>query len=1124
MDNIIVKITSQSELNVVAKYMNIEGLAKYEYYAAYKHNKVGNGIPCFNKRTGNDWGWDQASYYEEQGCKVLSFEEFEKQYLKKEESKKPELIPGKWYKITSGKSFLNDLYYVKYKEIIKDAIKSEEYIGGCGGTEYEKGISFGWGQIDTYTWTLLENLEEIQQWLPEGHPDKIAKVEDFGYVECLETYNNQFTQGKIYKLRNKGTKDHYSIVSDDKGENNGWGSNKFKLSSKEAYDKQQNDKLVIKEEVKMADKQQEMRWSVRYCPEFTEGIFNHLLKWCDEKIKLYPKARWRGYANDRSYEDLKSAKHFNFDNREFGGVFFLCGIDNNPQSGTYISVKEMCSIIGYEQMKHPIIGEYYTVTEPRVYGQGKMIGKVITINEDSLGEDLRGKATYIHTLTKPFGLDVNKSWCYKDGGDRSFRKSTPEEIKWLEACIKANKFIPEEEAMKSEEPIMEKGKWYEILTAYSWLMKFDRINGGKIYSQKHCGTDGSSKEMCEGHWSYPVKSSKPANMEEVYKYFPEEKPKEPMKSKNVKNLLYPDVVHIESKEQWEKVNKYHKLCDFRMGYYYYLSGEKGLAQKRESYECETSVRKGERYNIFEFSELTFPEETSKKHSLEGRYLKVINDKGIRHYPCHKGDILKFHSAEGECEYWGNNKLQGETPWYFGYRAHKEHYFELMPEEWTPESDKPKTQEMYKAKVGDWIVPITPQNTGGCLLEAGKAYYVKRATGFNYVSTDLNGGDINHGDYRQAIFEEIPGNKPIETDVRKMSEEQLINEVKKRYPIGTNFVPEHLYKGGTKIILGVFDYDNLKIDKIGGNIDLYSSDNRNKESYTGRVMHYWQWSEVVESPKEKPMENYDNNWCVKLTPENKQAIINYSIKVGNRMSGTSNFYGYCKSSSFTAASSPWVKEITTEEFYQKIGVLAPKSPESDDWCVKCTKENSEILKAWTVEKGTPGMSMNDGAYYGWEKGDVAYGSWDRRWGKVLSTEEFYQKIGKSAPINENSDEALLEEAKRRYPKGTMYQPLNSDGTSYEETKEAYRTASFIKDSSDKKMGIDVGYGYVYIFENNKWAEIVSTPSGNFDYEEVRPAKIDIEFYKPKQNTQINENVTKITSISSQLVKPKKVVLF
>ena len=61
------------------------------------------------------------------------------------------------------------------------------------------------------------------------------------YVEALNNAPGAFTKGKIYKTKglHPDYKTHYAIVEDDKGSTaNGWDKDKFKPSTKEAYDAQ----------------------------------------------------------------------------------------------------------------------------------------------------------------------------------------------------------------------------------------------------------------------------------------------------------------------------------------------------------------------------------------------------------------------------------------------------------------------------------------------------------------------------------------------------------------------------------------------------------------------------------------------------------------------------------------------------------------------------------------------------------------------------------------------------------------------------------------------------------------------------------------------------------------------
>jgi hypothetical protein len=79
-------------------------------------------------------------------------------------------------------------------------------------------------------------------------------------------------------------------------------------------------------------------------------------------------------------------------------------------------------------------------------------------------------------------------------------------------------------------------------------------------------------------------------------------------------------------------------------------------------------------------------------------------------------------------------------------------------------------------------------------------------------------------------------------------------------------------------------------------------------------------------------------------------------------------------------------------------------------------------------------------------------------------------GKWAEVESKSEltdrEALLKEARRLYPIGTKYRPLNSDGTEHMQDAKAEYECNWVRTG----LGIDCGDGYVYA--NGKWAKIVS----------------------------------------------------
>jgi len=78
---------------------------------------------------------------------------------------------------------------------------------------------------------------------------------------------------------------------------------------------------------------------------------------------------------------------------------------------------------------------------------------------------------------------------------------------------------------------------------------------------------------------------------------------------------------------------------------------------------------------------------------------------------------------------------------------------------------------------------------------------------------------------------------------------------------------------------------------------------------------------------------------------------------------------------------------------------------------------------------------------------------------------YFDLAKSEPEPINI-EALLEEANRLYPIGTMYKELNDKGKATGALREANEGANWVV----RGESIDVGLGYVYA--NGKWAEIVN----------------------------------------------------
>ena len=81
--------------------------------------------------------------------------------------KKPSFEVGKWYKV-------NDIWISKFH-----SLEGNKFWGEAINTESKFHDLKGWLQIYTYKLpTLIENLLEIQKYLPDGHPDKITNNTD----------------------------------------------------------------------------------------------------------------------------------------------------------------------------------------------------------------------------------------------------------------------------------------------------------------------------------------------------------------------------------------------------------------------------------------------------------------------------------------------------------------------------------------------------------------------------------------------------------------------------------------------------------------------------------------------------------------------------------------------------------------------------------------------------------------------------------------------------------------------------------------------------------------------------------------------------------------------------------
>lgn len=210
---------------------------------------------------------------------------------------------GKWYKDIIHYPFL----YVKFYEFYDKGFHSSEKITTIG---HNYQLNDYW-VINTRKWQLLEDLSEIQQYLPDGHVDKINADVIPEYVECIE-YNSK-CNGKILKTSEPSP---FGLSWDEIAKYNRFKDSSFKPSTKEAYDKQQErlEHLLTEEE---SYKEEPMKYSyeVVHCTTQEEWDFVNLK--LDSEYKLRSSV-WGFYKtqsckcfNKNEYYDLQFYKSKN---------------------------------------------------------------------------------------------------------------------------------------------------------------------------------------------------------------------------------------------------------------------------------------------------------------------------------------------------------------------------------------------------------------------------------------------------------------------------------------------------------------------------------------------------------------------------------------------------------------------------------------------------------------------------------------------------------------------------------------------------------------------------------------------------------------------------------------------
>ena len=79
------------------------------------------------------------------------------------------MVKGKWYKAI----ICNEIWYIKFKELDNNVVVCSKYIYGNSLRNKEGNF----GKLGNYDFKLLENLFEIQEFLPTDDLEKIKTYE-----------------------------------------------------------------------------------------------------------------------------------------------------------------------------------------------------------------------------------------------------------------------------------------------------------------------------------------------------------------------------------------------------------------------------------------------------------------------------------------------------------------------------------------------------------------------------------------------------------------------------------------------------------------------------------------------------------------------------------------------------------------------------------------------------------------------------------------------------------------------------------------------------------------------------------------------------------------------------------
>lgn len=321
---------------------------------------------------------------------------------------------------------------------------------------------------------------------------------------------------------------------------------------------------------------------------------------------------------------------------------------------------------------------------------------------------------------------------------------------------------------------------------------------------------------------------------------------------------------------------------------------------------------------------------------------------------------------------------------------------------------------------------------------------------------------------------IPWNVFQQLIMRYYNHEEILLEAKRRFPIGTKYYPAHIAKASSiepdaNFIVGqdqsfILDHHSLNVDLQNPDKSWYSK-NRNGQAYNQVLFHNGEWARILSKPS-------NNQVMTKTEALLAEAISKYPIGT-QYIPLTDSGRAYSAYDIATVVRTP---NGNSDLIEGGPGYLCVRGKWAEIVTVK-TSLLQEAKRRYPIgtqvkslfHKGNPILTIKSDDF-SCARQDAIHVDSTRSLAAVVYENGEWAEIVKPSESSIDYD-AILEIAKRKYPKGTKYMPLSSEGNLYTSAKISDKEAHWYdrKSKGQDKDRIEIGYGFAYI--DGKWAEVV-----------------------------------------------------